>query len=737
MSITLHAAEKFSTREHKGVYHLPSSSSQVGAIVNLDPSKDHLQIMISSPKEGSKYNLRFVKHNNYFYDSFQYPLLFLNGDLGHSYKMTKLDKVECSESRRTTKTYNVLTPCMYYSSLYMEREGQFNYLTKGRRLFQQFVVDNYVKAEANRFSFIEMNQKEIRKERADILRGENSQSSGQRVIIPASFVGGPRYMKERQQDALAFVTSYGSPDFFITFTMNPQWKELQEAIACTSKGSVQPCDRPDSVSRIFKLKVDALMDDLTKKHIFGRVKAHLYSTEWQKRGLPHVHILLWMEHRVTNDLIEKLISAEIPDKTKEPRLHEIVTTNMIHGPCKGYDESNALGCQGKHGSRQKCGKDFPKVCRDTTFFGNNGYPLYKRRSVGEGGHSFVKKVKGQAVTVDNSWVVPYNPYLCLKYNAHINVECSNSIKCIAYVTKYVNKGCDRILFTKTGDSDTVNEVKNYQEARFVNANEATWKIFKYLIHKSYPAVFTLDLHLEGENEVFFNEHLSEAEIKKKISKDTHLTAFFKLCAHNEFAADLCYHQLPNHFLYDNKNSVWVERKTRSSALGRIRAVTNKTVELFYMRLLLTHKKGPKSFKDLRTIEGQSYSSYREAVKAMGLLNDEETWKTTIMEIINHTNDRRQLRATYASMLIFSDLEDQSTIWEETKDLFASDFLHHYKLTEYNDEIYLDALDDIQEHVWNCGGGNIDQYGLPASRGGEKTTNIIRRERSYNKEKLAE
>ncbi|XP_076055270.1 ATP-dependent DNA helicase Pif1-like [Oratosquilla oratoria] len=156
-----------------------------------------------------------------------------------------------------------------------------------------------------------------------------------------------------------------------------------------------------------------------------------------------------------------------------------------------------------------------------------------------------------------------------------------------------------------------------------------------------------------------------------------------------------------------------------------------------MRLLLTHKKGPKSFKDLRTIEGQSYSSYREAVKAMGLLNDEETWKTTIMEIINHTNDRRQLRATYASMLVFSDLEDQSTIWEETKDLFASDFLHHYKLTEYNDEIYLDALDDIQEHVWNCGGGNIDQYGLPASRGGEKTTNIIRRERSYNKEKLAE
>ncbi|XP_076049334.1 ATP-dependent DNA helicase Pif1-like [Oratosquilla oratoria] len=87
------------------------------------------------------------------------------------------------------------------------------------------------------------------------------------------------------------------------------------------------------------------------------------------------------------------------------------------------------------------------------------------------------------------------------------------------------------------------------------------------------------------------------------------------------------------------------------------------------------------------------------------------------------------------MLVFSDLEDQSGIWEETKDLFASDFLHHNNLTEYNDEIYLDALDDIQEHVWNCGGGRITEYGLPPSRDGEKTSNVIRRERSYNKEKL--
>ncbi|XP_076062378.1 uncharacterized protein LOC143037720 [Oratosquilla oratoria] len=398
--------------------------------------------------------------------------------------------------------------------------------------------------------------------------------------------------------------------------------------------------------------------------------------------------------RVTADTVEQVIRAEIPDKDKEPRLYETVTRCMIHGPCKGFDESQ-LCCQVKSKKPGQCGKGFPKTCRNKLLFGNNGYPEYVRRSIGEGGNSFQIKLKDGPVTVDNTWVVPYNPYLCLKYNAHVNVECSNSIKAIAYVTKYVNKGADKILFTKTsGENEVVNEVKNYQEARYVNSNEATWKIFKFDIHRSFPPVLMLDLHLEGENMVFFNERMTDEQVTQKTEKDTQLTAFFKLCQKDAFAATLYYHQLPFHYTYNLQGSVWEERSGRSYSLGRIRAVTTKTVELFYMRLLLTHKKGPKSYEDLRTIDGVMYETNREAVKALGLLTDEATWKETIMDIINHTNDRKQLRETYASMLVFSDLEDQSGIWEEVKDYFSSDYLHIANLTDYNDEIYLDALDDI-------------------------------------------
>ncbi|XP_076037532.1 uncharacterized protein LOC143022983 [Oratosquilla oratoria] len=343
---------------------------------------------------------------------------------------------------------------------------------------------------------------------------------------------------------------------------------------------------------------------------------------------------------------------------------------MIHGPCIGYDESSVC-CNGKKNDRGTCQKDFPKQCRSTIKFGNNGYPLYRRRAVGEGGFSFVKKLKGQGVTIDNSWVVPYNPYLCLRFNSHINVECSNSIKAIAYVTKYVNKGCDRVLFTKTEGTEEINEIKNLTDARFVNSNEATWKIFRFPKHSSYPPVMNLDLHLKDENEVFFNTDSSKADIKKKANRDTQLTAFFKSCSVNEYAATLTYNEVAAYFKYSIPKSCWEERKGNTHAIGRIRAVTNKTVELFYMRMLLTHKRGPKSFEDLRMVDGVLYGTYREAVKAMGLLKDEETWKQTILEIINYTNDRKELRSTYASMLVFSDLEDQKDIWEETKDLFSN------------------------------------------------------------------
>jgi hypothetical protein len=94
-------------------------------------------------------------------------------------------------------------------------------------------------------------------------------------------------------DAMALVRKYGKPDIFLTMTCNPNWDEINRELY----PGQTPQDRPDLVVRVFRAKLEELKDKLLQKDILGKVKAHVYVVEFQKRGLPHAHFLLIMEGR--------------------------------------------------------------------------------------------------------------------------------------------------------------------------------------------------------------------------------------------------------------------------------------------------------------------------------------------------------------------------------------------------------------------------------------------------------
>jgi len=161
----------------------------------------------------------------------------------------------------------------------------------------------------------------------DFLQGEARQqgiAAGVPVILPSSFLGSPRNMLQNYQDAMSIVSRYGTPDVFVTLTCNPKWPEITAELQPHEK--VQ--HRPDLVARVFHLKLTALIDDIVKNHIFGVVVAYVFVIEFQKRGLPLVHILLILrdvDKFRDPEHVDSLISAEIPDKDENPRLYEIVT----------------------------------------------------------------------------------------------------------------------------------------------------------------------------------------------------------------------------------------------------------------------------------------------------------------------------------------------------------------------------------------------------------------------------
>ena len=62
----------------------------------------------------------------------------------------------------------------------------------------------------------------------------------------------------------------------------------------------------------------------------------MYTIEFQKRGLPHVHLLFFLHpdnKYPSSDEIDQIISAEIPSQQDDPELYSLVKYHMVHGTC--------------------------------------------------------------------------------------------------------------------------------------------------------------------------------------------------------------------------------------------------------------------------------------------------------------------------------------------------------------------------------------------------------------------
>jgi hypothetical protein len=279
---------------------------------------------------------------------------------------------------------------------------------------------------------------------------------------------------------MSYVQKHGRPDLFLTFTCNPAWSEIKDHLF---KGQ-SPKDRPDLIDRVFKLKLMKMIPLIPKAHIFGETLCWLYTIEWQKRGLPHAHMLFWLVEKIKSTDIDHIISAEILDPERYQLLHSVVVKSMIHGPCGNLNRNSPCMVDGK------CSKKFPGPFIMETQMGNDSHPLYKRCKPEDGGFTEKLKMKvgGECteVEVDNRWVVPYCPILSNMFQAHISIEWCHSVRSIKYICKYINKGSDQVIFNVQGKNPVLDEVKAFQLGRYLCSSEALWRILNFPIHEWYP-----------------------------------------------------------------------------------------------------------------------------------------------------------------------------------------------------------------------------------------------------------
>ncbi|CAG8664175.1 7737_t:CDS:2, partial [Ambispora leptoticha] len=354
-------------------------------------------------------NIKIIERQKYLQETveaideeIEFPI---SSDHEHSDDNEELKSSKLQQKKKGKRKTVTIREFVVYRFMIRDSNRTKSTLHYAGRLFQQYIVDQYVKWKTNNLCWQYKNQAKLRTETYyglnDMISNEdaNINKLGKQIILPSSFTGSTRYFQQLYQDAMAIVREFGKPNLFITVTCNPTWPEITNELLPNQKSS----DRPDLIARVFKLKLNAITDDLFNKGVLGKVIAHVHVIEFQKRGLLHVHILMIMapeDKPQTPEDFDRIVSAEIPDKDKQPKLYKTISKNMIHGPCGSINPSSPCMVD------RKCSKYFPRDFATTSTTNKNRYPTYRRRN-----NKRIIKKKSVSINIDNIWIVPYNPYL--------------------------------------------------------------------------------------------------------------------------------------------------------------------------------------------------------------------------------------------------------------------------------------------------------------------------------------
>ena len=496
-------------------------------------------------------------------------------------------------------------------------------------------------------------------------------------------------MQQCFQDSMAIARYYSQVDLFITVTTNPLWPEITRELLPGQTSY----DRPELVSRVFQMKKKAIINFIYKHGIFGSAVAYVYAIEFQKRGLPHMHLLLFLKepHKLnTPDEINSCIWARWPNPQTQPLLFETVKKCMVHGPCGTANPNSPCMENGK------CTKGYPKPFAEITTMDEHGFPMYFRPNDG-------RSYSVGGIYVNNQWIVPFCPFLSAIFDCHINVECAASLGSLKYLFKYIQKGPD-LASLEINDRD---EIKRYTEGRYISPSEASHRIYQFDVHGQILNVVRLQIHLPGQHMVTFNTNEDVDAVLSRASQErTTLTAYFEA---NASLGDLgvqarkyTYQEFPQHFTWKLDGKKWSIRQ-KDRAIGRMFFVPPTAGEHFYLQTLLTVVKGAKSFEDLRRYNNDvPYPTFHAACLARGLLEDDSEWDQCLAEAcLMQTGSR--LRRLFTMILLFCSPSRPHELWQRYRTYICDDIPFRLRILGFNnlnaseDDIYdygLHVIDNI-------------------------------------------
>jgi hypothetical protein len=660
-----------------------TNDSMVGLLLNA--GSDIAATVVPLQHDGSPNNFLIVVPDlDPFYQPLHFVLLFPYGDPQWG---THLSRSKGNGRKRQRAS----TPVSIHDYLrfHIQRRGG-SCIHDFARLFEEWFVDCFLQSENHKLKFLKLHQSKFRSETRRKLCKQLYDAVPPRQIgspathLPSSFIRGNRHYRELYSDAMTLPARYGGIDYFLTFTTNPSWPEIVDNgnLGCGMQS-------PDLYCRVFHLKMNALLYDILHNGVLGVVVAYTFAVEFQQRGLPHLHALFFVrsEDKPTSPaVVDKIVFAQLPDAVAEPDYFQLVTKHMLHGPCGILKPDHYCMKSGE------CRFNYPKRLQNDTTIPPDGYTQLAR--------PFGRSVQiSDSFTADNSWVVPHNKFLLMKYNAHINVECSASVTVVKYMFSYVYKG------TQTTSASVINEndeIRMFSDGRITSAAEAMWSVLRFPFHGQSPSVQRLGCNLPEDPIVDFDSQRTVDEILDRVASTlcapSHLKSWFELNRVDVFARTLLYVQIPEYYTWNSTLHKWCRRKSKTKCLGRIYPADFCDREKWGLRTLLLHSRGATCEADLRTVYGEVKSTFWDAALSLGLFDDDQEYHSCLSSLLLNA---AQLRSVLLIILVHCHPKQPMQLINNFFNELTDDFVGNYEL----------KLQKLLQTVANCVDCELVELGL--------------------------
>jgi hypothetical protein len=285
-----------------------------------------------------------------------FPVLFPKGRFGYT------------EERKIK-----LSPVKYFNARLLHYSGRF--ATNSEYLFfSQFVLEQKKVADSINIALKKVQGQSVTASqiKSDVNKLKAMVCQDQAYLFLRQIPGTPPYWQKFMYEVIAMVKQLGIPTWFMTLSCaDLRWPELFQIVARTqgrditeeqveALSYVERCQmlnaNPVVTAKHFQHRVETFFSEvlLSKSNPIGKIIYYALRIEFQMRGSPHLHALIWTADcpKLTCDtkdayveFIDEHVQANLPSENHEPELHKLVKTYQRHNHSKTCRKYKNIPCR--------------------------------------------------------------------------------------------------------------------------------------------------------------------------------------------------------------------------------------------------------------------------------------------------------------------------------------------------------------------------------------------------------